>query len=181
MKLFNFFYGPKKGFVVEVLPVYPGKNLFRFRKFLNHFFRQFNSSGNFSGVQGKNNFFREYMQVQRSSAERMWATLYKNWFFTEPVFRGRTFNVSNKYAESKMHSVNSFRNFLGLASPYETWKILPLNTGLVKSLFFLECRNVEFTSIQFSANFVLWMCAHIFFSIVIRFSMIRSIASHIWK
>ena len=44
-----------------------------------------------------------------------------------------------------MHSVNSFRNFLGLASPYETLKILPVNTGLVKSLFFW---SVEILSLQ---------------------------------
>ena len=27
-KLFNIFYGPKKGFVVKVLPVYPGEEPF---------------------------------------------------------------------------------------------------------------------------------------------------------
>ncbi len=71
-----------------------------------------------------------------NSACENFATPPKNRSFTEPVSGEEPLRFRTDLPNLKRFRMKSAKYVLGLADPYETSKVLPLDTGSVKNLFF---------------------------------------------
>ncbi len=81
---------------------------------------------------------RKNIKSKTIESKKLLYTLKGNRYITEPVPRLRTFKVFTDIQNLKSISKTLFEYFLGFVHPHETLKVLPLGTGSIIYLSFLE-------------------------------------------